>query len=401
MSTSAALRVRSFRRILLATTFSHLGTWLQITAASWVMLEATGSSVLVGLVTAAGIIPQTVLAIPGGVLADRRDRRQALMIGNVVAAGAAAVLAVMPLDSSATPLIIIATSLAVGVATSLTQPSGMTYIPDLVGRPLMGGAIAAQSMAYNVAKVLGPGIGAALVAAGFARMAFGVNALSFASVAVALYFAPADTATKQASGRTGLTRRSIRYARSHPAISHPLTVTAIYGATGMCFQTLMGPLIASQGGTATRYGVLLLIFGAGGILGAAARGRLAIRAGSADTALGVGVLGVCALLLAAAPLGQASYALSLLAGGAWVWTHNATQKRVQLNAPFDLRGRLVALYSLATFGPLSLGILFAGALADWTSPAFALALLAGSNTAFGAALGLRAFLKRSLEPLAS
>lgn len=392
-----ALRVRAFRRILFATTLSHLGTWLQITAASWVMLEATGSSVLVGLVTASGIIPQTVLAIPGGVLADRRDRRFALMIGNAVAAVAAAVLALTPLESAATPAIIISTMLVIGVATSITQPSGMTYIPDLVGRPLMGGAIAAQSMSYNVAKVLGPGLGALMVANDLAPAAFALNAISFAGVALALRFAPADEAEKHPPGRTGLTRRAFGYAMREAPIRHPLIVTGLFGFTGMCFQTLMGPLIAAEGADAGIFGALLLIFGAGGIVGAATRGRLAVRAGSADTALGVGVLGICAFVLAAAPLAPTAYLASLIGGASWVWTHNATQKRVQLNAPFDLRGRLVAMYSLATFGPLSIGILLAGWFADRTSPALAVALIAGSNAAFGLALGVRAYLRRHIR----
>ena len=117
--TLAPLAVPAYRRMWGAAVVSHLGTFLQMTAAPWLMLELTGSAFLVSLVTSFLLLPRLLLTLPAGALADVVDRRTLLILGNLLGAAAVGTMAVLAFTDSLGSTGILLLTLALGSGLSL------------------------------------------------------------------------------------------------------------------------------------------------------------------------------------------------------------------------------------------------------------------------------------------
>jgi MFS family permease len=241
--TLAPLRVPAYRRIWSAAVVSHLGTFLQLTAAPWLMLELTGSAFMVSLVTTFLLLPRLLLTLPAGALADVVDRRTLLIVGNLIGSAAVGAMAVLAYGELLTPSTLLALTLLLGSGTAVAMPAFQTLVPDLVPRPLLPQAITLNSGAFNVARAVGPAIGGALVAAGLVSFSFGLNALSFLVVVGVLLTLPRD----QVERAVGQSRRhllratavGVRYARFTRDIRVLLVVTAVFTLTAASVQALL------------------------------------------------------------------------------------------------------------------------------------------------------------------
>lgn len=346
------------------------------------MLERTGSSFLVGLVTTIGFIPQLVLAVPAGALADRRDRRLILLWSNIVNGVAVAALFVMPAPGA---FPIIAVSLIIGISATLSMPAGMAYLPTLVGRALLPQAVAAQATGWNLSKVVGPLLGGLLVASGFAHTAFAINAISFFVVSGFLLLAPRDHRSVAERQRPGNQRAAFRHVWRTPARTAFLSIS-VFTALGMSLQTLLPDLIAEQGGRADFYGLMIVMFGIGGTIASVARGPLVRVTRGHQTTFALALSGSCGLGLATFDTPIAMLLLGACAGGAWVTVFTSLQAEVQLSAPDAIHGRVMSLWTLASMGPIPIGVAVGGLIADATGPAVAMAVLPGANLALAAVL---------------
>jgi MFS family permease len=385
--TFAPFAVPEYRRIWAAALVSHVGTFLQLTAAPWLMKEMTGSPLLVALVTTSLTLPRLLLTLPAGALADVVDRRTMLLVGQSFSAMSVAAMAVLTAVDRLTPAALLGLTFALGVGSAIAMPSFQTLVPDLVPRPLMAQAITLNSAAFNVARAVGPALGGLLVAAGLASAAFGTNAVSYLAVIGVLLTFP--RATVEDPARQGLWRSTalgLRYARFTRPVRVLLGVTAVFALTTASVQSLLPVVTDELGLGATGFGVLYALFGTGALAAVATRERARTRLGHRmlpGSVLGFGAAGM-AFGSAPAPLVAG---LALMAAGLfWVWTMTTLNASIQLLAPRWVRGRVVSLYVLA-IGLQPLGAFGAGALAEWTGAGVAVAVF----TAGTAALGLFAF----------
>jgi MFS family permease len=385
--TFAPFSVPEYRRIWSAAVVSHVGTFLQLTAAPWLMKEMTNSPLLVSLVTTALTLPRLLLTLPAGALADVLDRRTLLLVGQSFSAIAVAAMALLTAADGLTPALLLGLTFALGVGSAIAMPSFQTLVPDLVPRPLMAQAITLNSAAFNVARAVGPALGGLLVAAGLASTAFGANAVSYLAVIGVLLTFP--RATVEDPARQGLWRSTalgVRYARFTRPVRVLLGVTALFALTTASVQALLPVVTAELGLGATGFGVLYALFGTGALLAVAtrerARARLSYRM-LPGSILGFGTVGV---VFGLAPRPAIAGAALLAAGLFWVWTMTTLNASIQLLAPQWVRGRVVSLYVLA-IGLQPIGALTAGWLAEWSGGGPAVAVF----TAGTAALGLFAF----------
>jgi MFS family permease len=383
--TLAPLRVPAYRRIWGAAVVSHLGTFLQMTAAPWLMLELTGSAFLVSLVTTFLLLPRLLLTLPAGALADVVDRRTLLIVGNLVAAAAVATMAVLAATDVLDATLLLVLTLVLGSGTAVAMPAFQTLVPDLVPRPLLPQAITLNSGAFNVARAVGPAIGGALVAAGLVAASFGANALSFLVVVSVLLTLPRDDVETVVGSRRHLLRATavgVRYARFTPSIRILLVVTAGFTLTAASVQALLAPAAAELGVGGVGYGVLWGTFGAGALVGVGTRERARIALGERMVPVSIVAFGVGGVTFGLAPSPVlAGFGLAI-GGLAWVWTLITLNATVQLLAPTWVRSRVVSLYALVV-GVQPVGAFLAGAVAERAGSGVAIAIATGVTLVLG------------------
>ena len=182
----APLKIHRFRALWVAAIFSNVGSFLQAVAASWRMLELTGSALWVGLVSASSTLPLLVFSLPAGAIADMFDRRKVLIAAQMTMGGSAAAMAILTAAGMITPGLLLGLGLLLGTGLAFNLPSWQATVPDLVPRGLVASAVALNSAAFNVARAVGPALGGLIVAVAGAQVAFGLNALSYLGVIVVL-----------------------------------------------------------------------------------------------------------------------------------------------------------------------------------------------------------------------
>ncbi len=380
----APLRVARYRRIWLAATVSHLGTFLQMTAGPWLMQELTGSPLLVGLVTTALLLPRLLLTLPAGVLADAMDRRTLILFGHVFSAVPVTAMAALAYLELLTPARLLVLTTLVGVGNAIGLPSFQTLVPDLVPRPLLAQAVTLNSAAFNVARAVGPSLGGALVAVGLTHAAFGANAVSYLGVVGVLLTFPREEVA--AGGERHMWRSTalgLRYVRFTRPIRVLLMVTALFALTAASVQAML-PSLASdrlQLGAAG-FGVLYGLFGAGALIGAATRDRVRVRAGARMLPATISLFGTAGVVVGLVPNAWIVGVALFVGGAAWVWTMTTLNASVQTLAPQWVRGRVVSLYLLA-IGMQPVGAFLAGALAELIGVALAVAVMTFGTAVVG------------------
>lgn len=362
----APLRIAGYRRLLSGTAVSALGIFLHAVAASWVMLEMTGSPFMVSLVTASAFLPRLLSSIPAGALADIVDRRRILVVANAVNAVTGLVLAWLMSSGQLNPGLLIALSVALGLGSSVSLPAYQAIVPDLVPRDLVASAMTLQSGFFNVSRAVGPAIGGALVAIGRADAAFALNGLSYLVVAGAAltlrgHFHADDPEPVRRAMRTGL-----RYIRHSPVFLRVVLLTVLFALTASSVQPLL-PNVARDalGLGAAGYGILFACFGGGALIGALFHGRvrtaLPPRTMIPVAMVGFGLAGTAFGLLRMPVLNGAALAL---VGLSWTWTLATMNATVQLSSPRWVRGRSMGIYLLAFTGSYPVGAVTAGAVAE-------------------------------------
>jgi MFS family permease len=383
-----ALRTRTFRslgrhrnyRIFFAGQLVSLaGTWMQNVALAWLVLELSASPLAIGALMFWRFVPFTVFGLVAGVLADRLDSRRLVMGTQGAAMVVSVALAVVTLTGTATlPLVYLLAALG-GITLAFDAPGRQSLTFRMVGPRELPNAVALNAGLFNGSRVVGPAIAGVIIAAAGTGVCFVLNAVSFLAVLAALASLREDElhpVERDPSARlVDGTRRALAFVLHDPQLRSVLGVVTIVSTVGFNFHVLV-PLLASDtlNVGAEGFGFLSATFGLGALVGAlvTATMREASWGLFATGATGFGVLA-----LALAPVENAVLAgVLLLAIGVCftLFTANANAL-VQLGAPDQLRGRLIALYLFAFVGVAPLGGLFAGWLSDLggTRLAFAVA----------------------------
>ena len=369
---AAALTYRDFRILWFGAFTSTIGTWMQRVAQSWLVLTITGTSsaFFLGLDAFLGELPVLLFTLIGGVVADRRDRRQLLLASQYVQMAAAFTLAALVYFDLIRIWHVLLLSVATGMAQAFGGPAYQSLLPSLVGKEHVPNAIAFNSIQFNLARVIGPLIaGAALATLGMAAC-FGLNGVSFLAVIAAILslrirHVPVTTTTRMHQELKG----GFAFVRANP------------GLVGLCVlgfaTTFLGnPLLTFLpvftrdvfAGGVNEYTYLMAAAGGGAVTGAlvvAWRGRFGQMGRTVLVVqIAFGLLIVVFALLRVFWIN----AITLFAAGACMVMVFATlSSLVQLNAPNEMRGRVMSIYMVAFRGGMPLGSLAAGWIANTTS----------------------------------
>jgi MFS family permease len=372
----AALRFRNYRLYWFGQIVSLVGTWMQSVSQPWLVLQLGGSPIQLGEVLALQYLPSTLLAPFGGVLADRVDKRKALMITEFVAMVEAGILAVLTATGVVEIWHIFVLATLLGLVNAVDLPLRQAIAAELVPREALVNAIALNSASFNLARVIGPAVAGITLALAGSAFNFGLNAVSYLAVLLALgLMDPAKLHRIQRPERIGVLRslaEGFDYARKTPTVFWPLVLLGGISTFGMNFQTLI-PLYAQNtlGLDASGYGALFAVMGAGSLIGSLVLAFNGGRRPMMQLILG----GSAVFLVAELGMGlvggpMAAYGLILLVGLSSMLFVNAVNVSVQYGVPDALRGRVMALYVTVFAGSTPIGGFFAGSVAEvWGAPA--------------------------------
>ncbi|MBI4877032.1 MAG: MFS transporter [Acidobacteria bacterium] len=391
--TFQAFESRDFRLVWAGACTSSIGTWMQKLAQSWLVLQLSGSPFLLGLDAFLGEVPILLFSLVGGVVADRMDRRRLLVASQIAQASCAFVLATLFALGAVQVWQILTLSFLVGVAQAFGGPAYQALIPTLVPAEGLSAAIAWNSIQFNLARVVGPVLGGLALTKLGATWCFGLNGASYLGPILALV----ALGPRRLPERTGETmvesmKQGIRFIRTRPAMLSLIVlafVMTILGIPVIVFLPVFARDVFRQG--PSTYTLLLSVSGIGSVLGALAVAATGHRGRQGTVALSTLVaLGVCITAFSLSRNLAASCVFLFLGGASLVATFATVTSLVQSIAPDEMRGRVMAVYSVFFRGGMPLGSLITGSLV----PRFGAPVVLAVNGALLAVLGLTFIARR-------
>jgi len=386
----APLRRRDFGLLWAGGLISIIGSWMQTVAVGALVTAQTGKATWTVLVAAGAFLPIGVLSPVGGALADRLPRRAALVVGNLVQAVLAAVLAWLVGTGHSGPVVVTLVVTVQGAVSALVLPFQQAILPDLVPPSELLAASSLGSAQFNLGRVLGPVLAGATVAAFGYSTAFVANAVSFLAVVLSLVFVTlAPPPGRGAATRLwSSVREGARAARAEPGCRAAIGVIAVVALLASPFIALI-PAVArhvTHGGgraVASATAVLTTAQGAGAVVGALALAPIAGRIGRGRALMiDLGLLPVVLVLYGVSPSLVTAAAALAAVGLIYIGVLSGLSTVVQLRAPTAYRGRVLSLYLVALGVVYPVGALIQGPLADrvglaWTTTGGAVVLAAG------------------------
>jgi predicted MFS family arabinose efflux permease len=376
---------------------SVVGTWMQSVAAAWLVLQLSHNSALaLALFGAFSYGPVLVFGLYAGTVVDRFAHRDVLLLTQVISLTGALIYAVLTASHTITLPIVMALAAILGVNQALYFPARQATVLEMVGRGELASAVALNSIAFNLARVIGPALGGIVIATLGVAACFSLNAISYLGVIVALLTirrrpltaGPPQTAIQ-------LIGEALRYVARTPTLAGLFLLLLIAGSFGANFNLVL-PLFTRVvlHANADTLGYLFAAQGLGALIGAVTMtiaGEFLLEA----RRIVFGALLFAAMELAFLIVPGFTQALILLLVIGWSFAVYSigTNILVQLRAPDRMQGRMVSLYSMLFIGVTPIGNVFAAIVAHLLGPSAAV-WLGGAITAAGALAVLAYFLTR-------
>ncbi|MGD8440865.1 MAG: MFS transporter [Holophagae bacterium] len=364
-----ALRHRNYRLYFSGQSLSLIGTWMTRIATGWLIYRLTGSALLLGTVGFAGQLPVFLLAPVAGVLADRWDRHRVLVVTQILAMIQSGLLAVLALTDIITVTHVLVLATCQGLINAFDMPARQALVVQMVDdRRDLPNAIALNSSMVNAARMVGPSVAGLLIGWVGEGVCFLVDAVSYLAVIATLILMRLKPPVRPAVPKRVVAEfiGGLRYAAGFPPVRAILALLALLSLAAMPYAVLM-PIVASRilHGGAHTLGFLMAASG----LGALGAG---VYLASRSTVLGLGR--VIAAAVAAAGVGLIglsqsnvlwlSLALMPIIGAGVMIEIAASNTLLQTMVDDDMRGRVMAFYTMAFVGTMPFGSLVAGAFAD-------------------------------------
>jgi MFS family permease len=354
--TFSALAIPNYRRYYGGQAISLVGTWMQMIAQSWLVLQLTHSSVALGLVVALQTLPVLLLGPYGGLIADRVDKRRLMIVLQSLMALQALVLGLLTVTGNIRVWEIALLASLLGLNTAFENPARQTFMLELVGPAELRNAVSLNSVLVNVARAVGPALAGVLIATAGEGICFLVNAASFVAVVFSLVTMDRSALRPSlpAERARGQLREGLRYVRHNPELATPLLMMALTGMLTYEFQVSLPVLAHALHGGSGTYGLMMAAMGVGAVAGGlvtAARGRIGLR----PLVVAAAALGVFILLAAAAPTRPLELLALVFAGAASVSFIAIGNTTLQLNAAPAMRGRVMSLWFVGFQGSTPIG----------------------------------------------
>lgn len=372
---TAPERPRSYRRLALDPRFgpflgaalvSNVGNWFHVVTSVIVVYELTGSALVVGLISFSNFAAFLFLTPLAGTTTDRFPRREVLASAQAGSVIVAALLAAAFLTGRGSAVVVLAASLLLGVGSVFSIPATLSIVPELVGDRDHTVAITLNTMAINVARMIGPVAGAFVLAQAGAGVAFAVNSASFAVFALVCLWLPGAPRGSADRGGDRRYRAALSLVWRDPSLRMLFAGVLVVGVLLEPNTTLAAPVADVVGAPSAFVGWIVGAFGAGALLGGVPARRTVIL-GLPTSSAGFATAAVALVAIATAR----SAWLVLLGfaglGAGYLAAISALTTAIQRRAPAAIRGRVMALWSQLLLGIRPVSSLVLGALTDLSS----------------------------------
>src|SRR6476661_5014163 len=369
---------RDLRLLVAGNLVTGLGTQAALVALPFQLYTQTRSAFLTGLLGAVELIPLIVLALLGGAIADRYDRRRVLLLDQIALVGISGTLAALAftLDETPVPLLYVLGGLLAGFG-AVQNVTRSAIVPNLVRPELLRSALAVNYGLYQLTMVVGPGLGGLLISAGGVELAYGVDALSCAAMVIGVLAIAPQPPVGSDDEEPLRIRRSIgeglRFVRRSRALLGSFAIDLNAMAFGMPRALFPVLAVSTYKAGAAGTGLLFASVSAGATVAALTTRWLEhVRRLGLITIGAVVAWGLAVTAAAAVPSLWFAAAMLALAGAADSVSAVCRNVINQSLTPDALRGRMSSIYSLVVTSGPRVGDIESGAVASLTSARFSM-----------------------------
>ena len=365
-----AFESKDYRLWFAGQSVSLVGTWLQTTGQSWLVLKLTNSPLKLGILTSIQFIPSLVLSVFIGPIIDRFPKRSILLFTQIMYALAAVALAVVAFGSHAQYWQVLVIDAITGLISAIDCPTRQAFVGEQVNDMSdVVNAVALNSTMFNIARVIGPGIGGILIAVVGIPWTFSLNAVSFIAVIISLLLMKAGRkATKSSTGSYAQEiREGTRYIAGNQIIISLLIMSGFISLFLLNFNIMIPSFsMLTLHLQADGYGGLMSAMG----VGAMAAGVLMSLGGSRLEPTPAYIYGsgfILAVAMVLVGIQRNFYLTGLLlvfCGFGMAALSTMCNTALQMQSPDDMRGRVMAAYNLVWVGSTPIGALYAGKICD-------------------------------------
>ncbi len=398
-SFARVFRHRDFRLLWVGAFLSFVGSWIQNVAQGYLVYDLTHDEAKLALVTFCGMAPVSVLGPFAGTLADAFNKKTLLIIAQAIMGLGAFVLAVTTHYHVIAYWQIITVALVFGVVGCFEMPTRQSIVGKTVPPEDLAAAVPLNAMTFNIARIVGPAVGTALLATVGAKACYLLNAFSFGALIWAAWAIRADLrpVKREPQPVLDLILEGMRYTFRDRRLRTLFIMEATVSAFGLAYLSLMPAytrdiLHLREAGL----GFAMISIGIGAMIGLLLTASLAQRPVKAKLIQGsMTIMGAALATMAFARTEYVAFPLLAVVGGSAIVQFNTTNSLFQTLSPERLRGRVISMHVWALSGVGPFGTLFFGWLARETKSATALPLrgipliffLGGICVLFGATWG--------------
>lgn len=362
-----ALTHKNFRYYWLGQCVSLIGTWMQSIGQSWLVLTLTGSPILLGLVGTIQFLPITFLSLFAGVLVDRFPKKKILIVTQTISMLLAFTLSALVFTKTIKYQHILILALILGFTNTFDMPARQSFTVEIAGREDLMNAIALNSATFNLARILGPSIGALFMAYFGAGWCFFFNGLSFIAVIFGLLQIKVEPYVRKKNENSNIAGEildGLKYIFGNDKLIQTIIMVTIIGIFAFNYNVLVPTFtkVVLHSDEKT-YGLLMAYLGVGSLIGA-----LTVSVKSKGPKMKVLCISSVAIgcMLFTTGLTRAFYitAVSLAFTGIFnIYFSTTANSILQINSSDEYRARVMSIYSLVFAGSTPIGNPFSGYVA--------------------------------------
>src|SRR5215472_11280017 len=369
LGTFSSLRHLNFRYLWFGTLFMSGGQWIQQVTLGWLLYDLTGSSVLLGLLNGLRALRFLIASPIAGVAADRMDRKQLILATQYVLIMTTLAMGLLVASGILEVWHLFVFTVVTGVIWAFVDPVRQTLVPALVPREDLMNAVALNSAAFNLTKVIGPSLGGVLILFSGAAGNFFVQSAAYIGVLASIYWMsipPTPTEARQSSAIANL-KEGLVYVWSNPSVFALMATALVPRIFAVPYQTLMPVFqkdvlkVGPEG-----LGMLMAAPGVGALLAVLILASVVNRLRRQGLFLvgSIIILGLFLIIFSQVKSFPLALVFLVLAGLFQMFFLASTNTLLQLIVPDELRGRVMSLYMLDR-GFMPAGALFAGVTAHF------------------------------------
>ncbi|TWH48000.1 MFS transporter [Sporomusa sp. KB1] len=364
-----SLKHKNFRYYWIGMCVSLIGTWMQNIAQPWLAYTLTNSPFLLSLIGILQFTPMLLLSLFAGVIIDKSSKKKILIVTQSASLIITLILAILVWTGKIQYWHILVMATALGIVNTIDMPSRQSMVIELVGEEDLMNGIALNSMAFNLARIIGPAIAGLVMGYAGIAVCFFINAISFAAVLISLFFIKIKPVERKPKNNTNVLEEikdGLRYIYHKDSLLYTVVVLAIIGTFAPNFNVLV-PVFAKEilKQNEAGFGILMSFLGLGSFLGAMFIATLS-KSGPQKFVIYIVplIVGIALIITGYTNAYLVTGILLSITGFFFIAFTSSANSTLQLNSSNEYRGRVMSIYTLVFSGTTPFGNLYAGLFAE-------------------------------------